>query len=318
MAMTRANLFAPALAVLLAGCGEGRSLPGETSTAADSAISRGFAGAGPAGDLTICAADGLAPVARRQAAAFMRMYRAAHLEVTPATARECASAIASGRAGAALIDRPLNEEERAVLRTNGVTFTEVAIGTGALAAIVAIDSPVRSLNAGAFQRLVAGGGVPWGELADSARGAVTGQARLALAPRNAGAVELLARAMLPAGALPRPAHAAATEADVIDWVATTPGGIGVVSLAALHADTTRRVRALALADSTGRPALPSQRAIADRLYPLRQPLVLVAVGGAGALTPAFATFARTTPGQEAVLRAGLLPAVRPVREIVLN
>ena len=77
-------------------------------------------------------------------------------------------------------------------------------------------------------------------------------------------------------------------------------------------------RVLALADSAGRPAFPSQRSLAERRYPLRQPLVLVVAGGRGPVAPTFATFARGTPGQEAVLRAGLLPAVRPVREIVLD
>jgi phosphate transport system substrate-binding protein len=311
--------LAPALLVTLAGCGDGRSLPGQESTAADSALSPGLRGPGLSGTLSLCAADGIAPVARRQAGAFMRRYPNARIEVTSATARECVASVVAGRAGSALIDRPLNEEELEVLRSNGTPVTEVAIGTGALAAIVAASSSVRALEPDAFRRLVSGEAVAWEALADSASGeAPAGVAQLALAPRNAGAVELLAAAMLPAGTLPRPARPAATEEDVLDWVAANPGAIGVVSLAVFRADTTGRLRALALRDSTGRPTMPSQQALAEGRYPLRQPLVLLVVGRRGPLAASFATFARGNPGQEAVLRAGLLPAVRPVREIVLN
>ena len=167
--------------------------------------------------------------------------------------------------------------------------------------------------------MLRGDQVEWAMLVDSSSGAApAGSAQLSLAPRNAGAVEVITGRMLSPGVLPRPAHPAESEAGVIDWVATTPGGIGVVSLAVLRADTTGRVRALALPDSTGRPTLPDQQSLADGRYPLPQPLVLVVVGRRDALGASFATFARGNPGQEAVLRAGLLPASRPVREIVLD
>ena len=307
------------LALVVGGCGDGRSLPGETPTAADSAISGGLRGPGLGGELNLCTADGMAPVAARQAGAFMRRYPNARITVSAATARECVAAVADGSAGAALVDRSLNEEEREVMRVNGIPVSEVLMGTGAVAAIVASENRVVSLNMDALRRLVSGDAVTWAELADSVRGtSPAGAARLALAPRNAGAVELLASRMLPAGALPRPTDPADSEEAVLDWAARTPDGLGMISLAVLRADTTARVRAVALPDSTGAPTLPDQRAIADRRYPLRQPLVLLVVGGHGPLAAAFATFARGNPGQEAVLRAGLLPAVRPVREIVLD
>jgi ABC-type phosphate transport system substrate-binding protein len=317
----RPTLAATALAaaLLLAGCGDGRSLPGEESTAADSAISGGLTGPGLSGTLDICAADGLGPVARRQAAAFMRQYDSARISVATATARECVASVASLAHDAAMIDRPLNDEERQILRGNQIPFSEVAIGTGALAAIVADGNGARTLRLDALRRLLRGEVVDWAELADSAAGPPpAGAAQLALAPRNAGAVEVLTERMLAPGELPRPAHPADNETGVIDWVATTPGALGVVSLAVLRADTTGRVRAVALPDSTGRPALPVQQTLADGRYPLPQPVVMVVVGGRGPLPASYATFARGNPGQEAVLRAGMLPAVRPVREIVLD
>jgi ABC-type phosphate transport system substrate-binding protein len=315
----RSLLFLILAAPLVAGCGDGRSLPGEESTAADSAIARGLSGPGLTGTLDVCAADGLGPVARRQAAAFMRQYDNARISVSTATARECVASIASLAHDAAMIDRPLNDEEREILRGNQVPFSEVAIGTGAVAAIVAAGNGARSLRLDALQRLLRGDAVDWSELADSSAGGLpAGAAQLGLAPRNAGAVELLTGRMLAPGQLPRPTYPAESETGVMDWVAATPGGLGVVSLAVLRADTTGRVRAVALPDSVGRPTLPDQVSLAQGRYPLPQPVTMIVVGGQGPLPASYATFARGNPGQEAVLRAGMLPAVRPVREIVLE
>jgi ABC-type phosphate transport system substrate-binding protein len=267
----------------------------------------------------VAVAPGLSAVAGRQADAFMRRYPNARLTLVPTTAREGVAALAAGRADAALLDRPLNAEERRVFAANETPVQEVLVGTDAVAFVVPEGSAVRGLGLDALRRLLQGERVEWAALADSSAGAPpAGPVALALAPLNTGAVELLAAELLPPGALPRPAYAAADEADLLAWVARTPNGLGALPMATLRADSGAAVRALALPDSTGRLAAPRQRAVAGGRYPLRQPVYLVVLGGRGVLGSAFATFVRGVPGQEAVLRAGLVPAVPPRRDIILR
>ncbi|HEX8385180.1 MAG TPA: hypothetical protein VF576_03295, partial [Rubricoccaceae bacterium] len=145
-----------------------------------------------------------------------------------------------------------------------------------------------------------------------------GQARLVLTDRNAGTVEFVARRLLPEGALPQSAIRASNEADVLTRVAGRSDALGLVSALTFRADTTGRVRALALVDSAGRTVAPSPLAVYTDEYPLRQPVVLVTRGERGGLAAGFATFALGTQGQEAVQRSGLVPARPPVREFDLN
>jgi ABC-type phosphate transport system substrate-binding protein len=315
----RAAVLLALVAVLGLGAGCGDEAPRTTVAAPAPREGRGMVGEGLTGSLRVHVPAALAPVAERTASAFMRRYPNVRLTLVPSTAREGVVALTRLGGGAVLLDRPLNEEERRAFASNEMAVSEVLVGTDALAFVVPAGSAVRGLDAAALRRLLRGERVPWADLADSTAGpAPAGSAALALAPLNTGAVELLTAALLPADSLPRPAYAARDEQDALAWVARTPNGLAAVPMAALRADTTARVRAVAYPDSTGRLTPPSQRAVATGRYPLRQPVYLVVVAGRGVLGSAFATFARGTLGQEAVLRAGLAPAVMPAREIILD
>lgn len=308
-----------ALVLLLGGltsaCRGGEDAP----TDAPAAEEGGFRGQGPTGTLRLLVTPGLVPVAERQTAAFMRRYSGARITLTPSTARESVAALAAGETDAVILDRPLNDEERRVLETNEIVYREILIGTDAVAFVVPAANAARGLDVAALRRLLQGEPVAWADLADSTGGGLPpGNAALALAPLNTGAVELLTTTLLPGRTPPRPAHAATDEEDVLSWVARTPGGLGVVPMVTFRADSTGRLRTLALPDSTGRLTLPTQRTVDAGTYPLRQPVTLIVVSSRNSLNASFATFARDVMGQEAVLRAGLVPAVMPVREIILN
>jgi phosphate transport system substrate-binding protein len=285
--------LALAAAGLLAGCGRSGS---------------GLDGAGPEGSFQIAAAAPVAPAIEQQVARFERLYPAADVAVTPMTAREALVALVSGQADAAVVDRPMNAEERRAAAAAGLVVDTTKLGDGALVVAAAAGSTVEPL--------------PLERLAAALEGA--GPYRLALTSRNAGVVELLGDRLL-GGRPPVPAFRAADEDSVLAWVvAGRPEGpprLGVVSLAAwAQADsaTVRGLRLLALPDSTGRPVLPSPMSVYRGAYPLVQPVYLYTVARRSPLAAPFATFAAGLHGQEAIQRAGLVPATLPAREIILN
>lgn len=307
---------AAALAVLCIGlAGAGCSEPPDRVERVDGEASgRPLGGAGFTGTLRLGTTPELAAVVRRQAADFHKLYPQASIEVVESTARAAIIGVLRGDLESAIVDRSMNAEEAGLAEEYELQIGQTLIGEGAVLVVVPAASPVRQLPLAALQALLGGRPVPWATVAAG----VPGQARLVLTDRNAGTVEFAARRLLPDGALPQSAIRATTEADVLTRVASRPDAVGLVSALTFRADTTGRVRAVALVDSAGRAVQPSPRAVYLDEYPLRQPIVLVSRAARGGLGAGFATFVLGTQGQEAVQRAGLVPARPPVREFDLN
>lgn len=301
------------LCLVLAGAGCTET-PDRVGTTDGEASGRPLGGTGFTGTLRVGTTPELAPVVRRQAEDFQKLYPRAHIEVVESTARAAIVGVLRGTLESAVVDRSLNAQELDVAAQYQISIGQTLLGEGAVVAVVPAASPVRALPVDAVRGLLAGRAVAWSTVADGA----PGQARLVLTDRNAGTVEFVARRLLPEGALPQSAIRASTEADVIARVAARSDAVGLVSALTVRADTTGRVRVLALVDSAGRTVAPSPLAVYTDEYPLRQPVVLVTRGTRGGLAAGFATFALGTHGQEAVQRAGLVPARPPVREFNLN
>ena len=292
-----------------AGCADSAPAPLDAE-----ASGRPLGGAGYTGTMRLGTTPELAAVVRRQASDFEKLYPQATITVVESTARAAVVGVLRGTLDAAVVDRTLNAEETGLAEENRLNIGQTLIGEGAVVAIVPSASPVRALPVETLRSLLAGRAVAWA----SVDGGGPGQVRLVLTDRNAGTVEFLARRLLRDGALPQSAIRAATEADVLARVAGRSDAVGVVSALTVRADTAARVRTLALVDSAGRTVSPSPLAVYTDEYPLRQPVVLVTGGARGGVAAGFATFVLGTQGQEAVQRAGLVPARPPVREFDLD
>ena len=292
-----------------AGCADSAPAPLDAE-----ASGRPLGGAGYTGTMRLGTTPELAAVVRRQASDFEKLYPQATITVVESTARAAVVGVLRGTLDAAVVDRTLNAEETGLAEENRLNIGQTLIGEGAVVAIVPSASPVRALPVETLRSLLAGRAVAWA----SVDGGGPGQVRLVLTDRNAGTVEFLARRLLRDGALPQSAIRAATEADVLARVAGRSDAVGVVSALTVRADTAARVRTLALVDSAGRTVSPSPLAVYTDEYPLRQPVVLVTGGARRGVAAGFATFVLGTQGQEAVQRAGLVPARPPVREFDLD
>ena len=300
------------LAVLSLGAGCDDS--SRDAASSGEATGRPLGGTGFTGTLRLGTTPELAAIVRTQAEDFERLYPESRIEVVEGTARAAIVGVLRGDLESAIVDRVMNDEEMGIADEYSIAVGQTLIGEGAVFAVVPAASPVRAIPLDAVRRLLAGGTVPWA----SVSAGVPGQARLVLTDRNAGTVEYVARRLLPAGALPQSAIRGATEADVIARVAARPDAVGLVSALTFRADTTGRVRAVALVDSAGRTVQPSPRAVYLDEYPLRQPIMLVTRAARGGLGAGFAAFLLDTVAQEVVQRAGLVPAKPPVREFDLN
>ncbi len=313
--MNRLALVVALAGLALTACGAGcNETPARVGRPDGEASGRPLGGAGFTGTLRLGTTPELAAIVREQAADFHKLYPQATVEVRELSARAAIVGVLQGQLESAIVDRPMNSEESGLAAEYEIAIGQTLVGEGAVTVVVPAASAVQRVPLDALRRLLGGQTVAWTSIAAG----TPGEARLVLTDRNAGTVEYLARRLLPEGTLPQSAIRAASEPDVLTRVAGRADALGVVSALTFRADTTGRVRAVAVVDSAGQAVRPSPMAVYTDAYPLRQPVVLVTRGVRGGLAAGFATFILGTQGQETVQRAGLVPAQPPVREFNLT
>jgi len=274
------------------------------------------------GFLRVGVSEAYASLLRLEAEDFMKLYPDARIEIVPLSTREAFVHLINDSLFAVITDRPLNEEEKQVVLTAKLKFQDVEIAKDALVVIVNLFNDLQNIPQKTVDAIISGKRTDWREISDSG---LTGLIRVALTGPNSGVYELLSRRFFAGNKIVYhvPCN---TQNEVIQYVATHPLGIGIVSLVALK-DTSalriekEKVRALDLVapDSTGKPTVRRlhQANIYLGKYPLHYSVMMYVNPARSRLALGFSGFIASTPGQQKILNWGLVPATQPVRLIQL-
>jgi|GEM_PF-238233 len=274
------------------------------------------------GFLRVGVSEAYASLIRLEAEDFMKLYPDARIEIVPLSTREAFVHLINDSLFAVITDRPLNEEEKQVVLTAKLKFQDVEIAKDALVVIVNLFNDLQNIPQKTVDAIISGKRTDWREISDSG---LTGLIRVALTGPNSGVYELLSRRFFAGNKIVYhvPCN---TQNEVIQYVATHPLGIGIVSLVALK-DTSalriekEKVRALDLVapDSTGKPTVRRlhQANIYLGKYPLHYSVMMYVNPARSRLALGFSGFIASTPGQQKILNWGLVPATQPVRLIQL-
>lgn len=108
------------------------------------------------------------------------------------------------------------------------------------------------------------------------------------------------------------------EAAILSAVRADPGALGVASTLALPEPLPPGVAVVGVGDAPGNAVLPTFEDIALGEYPLIHALVASCPSRGDVQGAKFVTFLTSGPGQRQVERAGFVPALRYLREVVLT
>lgn len=294
------------------------------------------------GNMVAAAAENYSPLVTREAELFTSMYGDAHVAVRSMSTREAFVALLADSVGLIVVDRLANREEREAMAAQRLSMEEVKLAEDALVLVVHPSNPLRAVSLPQLRRVLQGRIGDWSQLdAEMPKTAV----ELVMTGRNSGPWELLSERFLP-GTQPGPSTLAATQCEVLERVASSPGALGVVSVAAWRCcaqaaaagDTAAGVNAPGWArgvdpsrDGRVRSLLVrTDQAVGDTVayavhqanihsgaYPLHYPAYVYFEKGAR-LASGFSAFIASAPGQSQVLRAGLVPATMPVRIVEMK
>ncbi len=303
--MTRHVVFGSLIAIvlLLAGCSRE---PGSTKLTT--------------GTLAVECDEAVFPVMNALAAEFRQQYPDARIEVRCVEARAATANFVNDSVKVIVCSRPLNDEERNALTATKTWFEEYHVAQSAVAVIVNPANPVKALRLGQVDSMFSGQMTAWpnwrgGGVVDLVTGSV-----------DASTNEVFRRLILHGKPFARSATPMASSSDIVEYVAKTPGAVGIVGVGWLKG-VESDVKPVALsrpgvaADSSqpvGKAYTPHQAYVYKGYYPAATPVTMYTRDLDRTVSLGFISFATGPFGQKVFLNNGLVPVTMPVRLIQLT
>jgi phosphate transport system substrate-binding protein len=284
------------------------------------------------GHVTAIVSESHAPLLQKEADEFHRLYSEAQVKLLAATTREALVHLLNDSVRIVITDRALNQEERGVAAKAEIKYTETKIAEDALVVVTHRENPIRNISFKSLVEIVTRKVTQWPQVPESKW---SGAIEFAFTGRNSGAYELLVLHFLKLQEEAAPTFIAGTQKEVLDYIASHPRALGVVSAACFYSvtrpngiqDTTTvtPLRALAVQrkDSTAADEYVKlhQANVYRGFYPLHYGVyIYYIVSEKRDLGPelGFTTFVASHPGQKIIMDAGLVPATMPIRLVQIN
>jgi len=278
------------------------------------------------GTLEVLATESYLPLIQRQAEEYHRIFSEVTVSVRGTTTREAIVDMLGGKIQCIVIDRPLNSEEQQFVRSARLRVVETEIARDALAILVHTSNKVASLSVENLEAIITRESTNWRQTPGSN---FLGPIQLCITGKNSGLYELLAQHFFKPERDISPWSTAASEMEIIKYVAENPAALGIVSNAAWRdassADEEVRKRSVKILDVLGRDpgsaglaVKLSQQNIYDELYPLTYSLYIYTSEQQPGAGQGFSTFVADKSGQKIFLDAGLVPKRIPYRVIQLT
>jgi phosphate transport system substrate-binding protein len=278
------------------------------------------------GTLTVLATESHLPLVQQLVADYHSVF--SEVVVTPegTTTRAAIVDMVNDSVHCVVVDRRLNEEERSAVQEAKRTVIETEIASDGLVVLVHPSNKLSAISMETLKAIVSGKTALWNSVPESR---LHGVIELCLTGKNSGLYELITRYFFKLEKDASLAAMATSQQGIIEYVATHPEALGVVSFAAWR-DTTRpanesareKVRPLDLlatnAEGVQTAVSLNQRNIYDQTYPLTYSLYIYTSEKIPGPAYGFSAFVAGETGQRVFLYAGLVPKTMPYRTIQLT
>ncbi|WP_065220544.1 MULTISPECIES: PstS family phosphate ABC transporter substrate-binding protein [Butyricimonas] len=219
-----------------------------------------------------------------------------------------------------LATRPLTENELESFHSRKFFPESVKVATDGIALIVNRQNADSIFNVSTLRKVFSGKITRWDELTPASR---AGEIQVVFDHPNSSTVRYVIDSICGQEKLSDRCHAAGTNRKVIDYVAHTPGALGVIGVNwisderdSLCRDFLREVQ-VARVSRADRPTYgnsyqPYQYYLYTGQYPLRRDIYILLNDPRSVLPSGLTSFFTGSRGQRIILKTGLLPATMPV------
>lgn len=302
-----------ALAPILSGCGDAlKSKYDDTPTS---------------GNVPIVVDESYAPLVGVELDTFMKLYKYATVRPSYLPESEVFNRLLhDDSVRIAIVSRDLNEDEKAAMTAQKIVPRVTKVAVDAVAFVINNQNPDTQLVYNQLAGIVRGDIGRWNQLTPSG---LRDSIRVVFDKNGSANMRFLKETFLGDRAFPTHCFATNSNEAVIDYVAKTPGAIGVIGVNWISdrededverfLSSVRVVELSAREDSVGNEYFgPFQAYIALKKYPLIRDVMVISREGRNGLGTGFASFFAGDQGQRLVRLSGMLPANMPVRIIKIS
>jgi phosphate transport system substrate-binding protein len=306
------NPFSIILLILIwVGCGEASK---QTDTATR-------------GEITVAVDESLRPIMEAQKAVFESIYPEAKLNMVFTNEYDAINMLATDSARIAIVTRELREEEKDNLNKLKIKPRYTDIAYDAIALIANNNNPHMLFTKDQLAKVLSGEYKTWKDLNPKLDDA---DIRVVFDSPKSGATRMLKDSLLNGSELSENCFAVNGNVAVMDYVKENKYALGLIGISWIsdQDDTTsvqftkdvKILEMVPLDPSTAEaPAMgPFQAYIALKQYPLWRRVMVVSRETRVGLGTGFASFIASDRGQRIMLKAGLVPALAPIRIVQVN
>ncbi len=223
-----------------------------------------------------------------------------------------------------VVGRQLTEEEKNYIDKKNMVPRYTKIATDAVVAIVNPNNRDTALLFSKLLQIVKGEAKTWKAVNPSSS---LGNIDLVFDSQNSGTVSYILN-LTQQTALPQNAYATKSNEETLNYVATHPNAIGIIGWSWLSDsddpitqkfEKLIRIVALTARATDGNEIKtfykPYQGSLSDGSYPLAREVYIINCEGRSGLGTGFSSYIASQPGQRILLKAGVLPAYMPNRDI---
>jgi phosphate transport system substrate-binding protein len=278
------------------------------------------------GTLAVLVTESHLPLVQLMAKEYHDAFPNAVIEARGTSTRAAIVDLSNDSVHCIVVDRQLNEEERAAVESARLRVVETEIAQDGIALLVHRGNKLTSMSTEELAAILTGKTGVWNALPAST---LRGPIELCLTGKNSGLYEMVARHFFKIQGDVPVAAVAPSQRSILEYVATHPEALGLISYA-MWKDTSdptqerwkreARVLAFAVKDSQGvlTTVKLTQRSIYDQYYPLTYSLYIYTSERMPGTAQGFSAFVAGDRGQRMFQYAGLVPKTMPYRTIQLT
>ncbi|HEX4887786.1 MAG TPA: substrate-binding domain-containing protein [Luteibaculaceae bacterium] len=279
------------------------------------------------GDLKVAIDESYIPLMDTQIFTFESFYQKAKVKAIYKPEAEIIKDLINDSIRMAVIGRDLTQEEKDYFKkaTHPAYVTHIAVD--AVALIVNPNNPINGLTMGQVRALFSGSDSTWAQLDPKAKNNLV---NVVFDNQGSANYRYMRDEVLGGASLSKYCYAKKSNQEVIDYVASNPDGLGVISIAwladkkdSLTQTFLQKIKVLGVAEfedpsSESDYKKPYQAYIYEKSYPMRRDVYVVKLGTRSGIGTGFAAHLAGEKGQLIIHKMGMVAAQAPVRLVEIN
>jgi phosphate transport system substrate-binding protein len=280
------------------------------------------------GDAVVGGDECLAPIIKEELDVFIGLNSEAQITPIYTGENELFKLLFSDSIRLIVAARDLTNREREQIRAMKLTPRTQMIAKDGIALIINKKNTDSLINISLLQKIMTGEITDWNQL-NPTSSSVSGKIQVVFDNQISSTLRFINDSLVRGKSLSSDLRALESNPSVIEYVAKTPNALGIIGVnwisnpydsTKLSFDETIRVMSVGKAQSINEDNTykPFPVYLNNGFYPLTREIYIILTDLRQTLPAGFVKFTAGDAGQRIILRAGLVPATRPTREIYIS